>query len=101
MKPKKALKMLTALAQETRMEVFRLLIQEGPDGLSAGMIAKIMNIPQTTLSFHLSMLKDAGLIKAIRNGRTINYAAKYKSIKNLNAFLTENSYKKQLKKTEI
>ena len=78
MKPKKALKMLSALAQDTRLSIFRLLIQEGPDGLSAGMISEILQVPAATLSFHLSQLTEAGLIDPTRDGRTIMYSAKYK-----------------------
>lgn len=90
--------MLSALAQETRMEVFRLLIKEGPDGLSAGKIAEIMQVPAATMSFHLSSLASAGLLKSKKDGRIIFYSAKNKSIKNLYKFLTENSYKKRMEK---
>ena len=97
MKTKKALKILTALSQETRLEIFRLLIQEGPEGLTAGVNAEILQVPAATLSFHLSQLSDAGVLIPTKEGRTIKYAAKYKSIKNLMAYLTENSYKKRIK----
>jgi ArsR family transcriptional regulator len=97
MKTKKVIKTLSALSQETRLAIFRLLIQEGPEGLSAGMIAEILQVPQATLSFHLSQMTEAGLLKSERNGRTITYTAKHKSIKRIYQFLTENSYKKRMK----
>jgi ArsR family transcriptional regulator len=97
MKKKKALKMFSALSQETRLNIFRLLIQEGPEGLSAGVIADILQVPSATMSFHLSQLADAGLLKSSKKGRVVMYAAKQKAAKNLLEFLTENSYKKQQK----
>lgn len=93
MKPKKALKMLSALSQETRLSIFRLLIQESEEGLSAGTIAEILQVPAATLSFHLSQMADSGVLKSTREGRVIMYSAKYKSIKNLNKFLLENAFK--------
>ncbi len=93
MKSKKALKMLLALAQETRLEIFRLLIQEDEDGVSAGMIAQILNVPTATLSFHLSHMVNAGLIRSNREGRSIRYSARYKSAKKLSEHLNENAYK--------
>ncbi|MCE3232314.1 MAG: ArsR family transcriptional regulator [Rickettsiaceae bacterium] len=97
MKQKKALKILTALSQETRLAIFRLLIQEGKEGLSAGTVAEILQVPAATLSFHLAQLSDAGVLKSEKNGRTIMYKAKYKSIKSLMEYLTENSFKKRKK----
>ncbi len=99
MKPKKALKVLSALSQETRLAIFRLLIQEGPEGLSAGIISEVLQVPPTTLSFHLAQLSDAGILKSYKEGRTVMYAAKYKTIKNLMSYLLENSYKKRMKET--
>ena len=95
MKQKKAVKMLSALAQETRVDVFKLLMQEGPEGLPAGVIAELLEVPGATLSFHLSQLTSAGLIKSSKDGRVIRYSAKYKVAKELLRFLTENSYKKR------
>ncbi len=102
MKIKKALKMLSALSQETRLAIFKLLVQEGPEGISAGAISEILQVPPTTLSFHLAQLSDSGLLKSHKNGRVVMYAAKHKSFKNLHRFITENSYKKRQKelKTE-
>ncbi len=96
-KAKKALKILTALAQETRLAIFRLLVQEGPEGLAAGMIADVLQVPPATLSFHLAQMTDAGILKVNKDGRTMMYSAKYKSIKHITAYLTENSYKKRMK----
>ncbi|MDB2414289.1 metalloregulator ArsR/SmtB family transcription factor [Rickettsiales bacterium] len=95
MKLEKASKMLSALAQETRIQIYKLLVQESDDGLSAGSIAEILQIPSATLSFHLSQLTNAGLLKARKDGRTIYYAAKYKAVKKLMKFLNENSFKKR------
>jgi DNA-binding transcriptional ArsR family regulator len=97
MKLKKAAKMLSALSQETRIQIYRLLLQEGPDGLAAGVIAEILQIPSATLSFHLSQLSDAGLLKSEKQGRSVIYSARYKAIKNLVNFITEDSYKKRQK----
>lgn len=97
MKVTKALKMLSALAQENRLAVFRLLIQEGPEGIPAGAIADILQIQPATLSFHLAQLSNAGLVKSYKEGRVVRYAAKYKSVKKLTSYLGENSYKKQEK----
>lgn len=97
MKLKKAIKMLSALSQDTRLEIFRLLIKEGPEGLPAGVIAEILEVPSATLSFHLTQLSNAGLIVASKTGRSISYSAKYKSIKKLMRFVLEGSYQKRIK----
>ncbi len=97
MKASKVLKMLSALAQENRLAVFRLLIQEGPQGLPAGTIADILQIQPATLSFHLSQLSNAGLIESEKEGRVVRYAAKYKSVKKMMSYLNDNSYKKREK----
>jgi ArsR family transcriptional regulator len=97
MKAKKALKILSALSQETRLAIFRLLIQEGEEGLSAGVISEVLQVPPATLSFHLAQLSDAGILKFHKNGRSVMYVAKYKTMKNLMEYMTENSYKKRLK----
>lgn len=97
MKQKKALNMLAALAQETRVNIYKLLVQEGKEGLAAGIIAEILQVPAATLSFHLAQMTNAGLLKSHKKGRAVMYSAKQKAIKNLAIYLTENSYKKRQK----
>ena len=80
---------LGALAQESRLSVFRLLVQRGPRGLAAGEIAERLRIPAPTLSFHLAQLGHAGLVGSRREGRSIIYAADYAGMQRLMAFLTE------------
>lgn len=81
---------LGALAQESRLSVFRLLVREGPDGLPAGEIAQSLKIPQATLSFHLKELVHARLALSRRQGRSILYAADYAGMRRLMSYLTEN-----------
>ena len=81
---------LGALAQESRLEVFRLLVQAGPDGLAAGEIGERLGIAPATLSFHLAQLRHAGLIGMRRDGRSLIYSADYDSMNGLMGFLTEN-----------
>lgn len=81
---------LGALAQESRLEVFRLLVQAGPQGLPAGQIAERLKLASPTLSFHLAQLKHAGLVQVKRDGRSLIYAADYDGMNELMSFLTEN-----------
>ena len=81
---------LAALAQETRLDIFRLLVETGPDGLPAGAIAQRLGLALPTLSFHLAQLKHAGLAAARRESRNIIYAANYAAMRGLVAYLTEN-----------
>ena len=81
---------LDALAQESRLGIFRLIVQAGLDGLPAGRIAGRMGLPAPTLSFHLSQLKHAGLIASRREGRSLIYAADFDAMNDLVDFLTEN-----------
>lgn len=90
MKKSLALAALGALAQETRLDIFRLLVQRGPDGLAAGEIGDRLSLPSPTLSFHLAQLKHAGLVKARRESRSIIYLANYRTMNALLAYLTEN-----------
>jgi ArsR family transcriptional regulator, arsenate/arsenite/antimonite-responsive transcriptional repressor len=90
METKTAVDALSALAQESRLSVFRLLVQRGPEGLPAGQIAEKLDIPPATLSFHLSQLDQAGLVTSTRNGRSIVYAADFKGMDRLMGFLYEN-----------
>ena len=85
-----AITALAALAQESRLDVFRLLVQTGPDGLAAGLIGETLSLPAATLSFHLSHLKHAGLISVRREGRSLIYAAAYPAMNALLSYLTEN-----------
>ncbi len=82
--------MLGALAQETRLDIFRLLVQKGPAGLPAGEIGERLGQPSPTLSFHLNQLRFAGLVTSRRESRSIIYNANYKAMNELLAFLTEN-----------
>lgn len=80
---------LSALAQETRLEVFRLLSKAGPKGLGAGEIARTLDVPHNTLSTHLSILQRAGLINSERNGRNIIYFGLEDCLNDLMAFLQD------------
>lgn len=86
MKDKKAVTALSALAQESRLAVFRLLMEQ-ETGLAAGEIALRMNVPATTMSFHLAQLKTAGLVDATKQGRSVIYAANKKRAKKLCRFI--------------
>jgi ArsR family transcriptional regulator len=81
---------LAALAQETRLDIFRLLVQAGEDGMPAGKIGDHLGLPSATLAFHLKELKHSGLITFTREGRSLIYAAVYPTMNDLLAFLTEN-----------
>lgn len=84
-----ALAGLSALAQEGRLAVFRLLVKAGPDGLAAGEIARKTDTAPNTLSAQLLLLSNAGLVRARREGRSIIYAAEYERMSALLLFLTE------------
>ena len=90
METKAAVAALGALAQESRLEVFRLLVQRGTAGLPAGEIGERVGVPATTLSFHLAQLSHAGLVTSRREGRSIIYAADYAGMRALMDFLTRN-----------
>jgi len=90
MKSKAAVQSLAALAQETRLAVYRLLVQQGPSGRAAGEIAAQLGLAPATLSFHLKELAHAGLVSARQDGRFIFYAADFDAMNALLAFLTEN-----------
>lgn len=89
MKTKDAVSALGALAQETRLDIFRLLVEEGPDGLPAGQIAERLGVPPATMSFHLMQLSHAGLVVSRRESRSIIYAVNVEGMKALLRFLTE------------
>jgi len=90
MKTEKAIEALAALAQESRLGIYRLLIRQGPQGLTAGSIAERMEMPGATLSFHLKELAHAGMVTARQDGRFIHYSANYAAMDGLLAYLTEN-----------
>ncbi|HXM92672.1 MAG TPA: metalloregulator ArsR/SmtB family transcription factor [Candidatus Dormibacteraeota bacterium] len=90
MKTSYAVDSLAALAQETRLNIFRLLVRHAPKGLPAGTIAQRLRLPSPTLSFHLSVLAAADLIQAHKNGRSISYSANLDSVNRLTGFLMEN-----------
>ncbi len=85
-----AIAALAALAQESRLAIFRLLVQAGPEGQPAGQIAERLNLPSATLSFHLNQLKHAGLVRFRRESRSLIYVAQYAAMNDLLAYLTEN-----------
>tara|TARA_R110000868_G_scaffold68794_6_gene203381 strand:- start:387 stop:716 length:330 start_codon:yes stop_codon:yes gene_type:complete len=82
-----ALLVFGALAQSTRLGVFRLLIRHAPDGLPAGEVARLSAVPQNTMSTHLAILTRAGLIKAQREGRSIRYHADLDRVQALTVYL--------------
>lgn len=81
---------LSGLAQETRLDIFRLLVEAGPEGMAAGAIGARLGLPGPTLSFHLAQLKRAGLVAARRDGRSIVYAVAFDRMSALLAYLTQN-----------
>jgi DNA-binding transcriptional ArsR family regulator len=85
-----ALAALAALAQESRLDIYRLLVQAGPAGRPAGQIGDQLGLPSATLAFHLKELKNAGLVTCTRNGRSLIYAAEYATMNALLLYLTEN-----------
>jgi ArsR family transcriptional regulator len=85
-----AITALGALAQESRLDIFRLLVEAGPAGLPAGRIRERLGLPPATLSFHLNQLRHAGLISFRRESRSLIYAAEYERMNALLGYLTEN-----------
>src|SRR5580698_2894292 len=90
MKTTDAVKALAALAQDTRLAIYRLLVQQGPGGLPAGTVAERLDVPAATLSFHMKELANAGMVEARQEGRFIYYSANYGQMNNLLGYLTEN-----------
>lgn len=90
METKNVIAALAALAQETRLAIFRLLVETGPQGLSVGAIATELGLANATLSFHLKELTGAGLTIATPNGRSIIYSTDFATMNDLLAYLTEN-----------
>src|SRR5262247_4403009 len=85
-----AIAALAALAQENRLDVYRLLVQAGQDGMAAGEVASALGIAPNTLSFHFDRLRHAGLVSVTRHGRSLIYAARYETMNDLLGYLTEN-----------
>jgi ArsR family transcriptional regulator len=90
LKTSAALSSLSALANESRLAIFRLLVQAGPAGLAASKIAQRMDMPASSLSFHLKEMAHANLISATQQGRSIIYAAEFDTMNNLLRYLTDN-----------
>jgi DNA-binding transcriptional ArsR family regulator len=85
-----ALGALSALSQGSRLDVFRLLVAAGPEGMAAGAIAEQLDVVPGTLSFHLKLLTHAGLLEPQREGRSIRYTARFDTMNALIGFLTDN-----------
>jgi len=81
---------LAALAQDNRLDVFRLLVQAGPEGMPAGAVATALGLAPNTLTFHFDRLRTAGLVTVRREGRSMIYAARFDTMNELVGFLTEN-----------
>jgi DNA-binding transcriptional ArsR family regulator len=90
MKTSDAVRSLAALAQETRLAVYRLLVQQGPSGMSAGEIASALHLAPATLSFHLKELSHARLVTSRQEGRFVFYSADFVAMNELLSFMTEN-----------
>lgn len=89
METKDAVAALSALAQDSRLAVFRLLLRYEPEGLTAGVIGEQLALPAPTLSFHLKTLAQAGLVTTVQEGRYVRYRARIAGINALIGFLTE------------
>ena len=81
---------LAALAQNNRLDVFRLLVEAGPEGMPAGAVATALGLPPNTLTFHFDRLRSAELVTVRRDGRSMIYAARFDTMNELLGFLTEN-----------
>lgn len=90
MEIKEAITVLAALAQETRLSIFRLLVQTGPEGIPVGRIGEELKLAPATLSFHLKELYHAGLILSCQQGRFIYYTANFERMAAIMSFLTQN-----------
>lgn len=89
MKKQDAVAILTALAQDNRLDVFRLLVEAGREGMPAGHIASSLKLPPSALTFHLDRLREANLVTVRRDGRSMIYAARYEAMNALVAYLTD------------
>ena len=93
MKKTDALAALAALAQDNRLDVFRLLVEAGREGMAAGSVATALKLAPNTLTFHFDRLREAGLVTVRREGRSMIYAAQYETMNALLGYLTENCCK--------
>jgi DNA-binding transcriptional ArsR family regulator len=85
-----AIEALAALAQESRLGVYRLLVEAGPEGMAAGEVATALDVPPNTLTFHFDRLRHAALVTVRREGRSMIYAARFDTMNDLVGYLTEN-----------
>ncbi|GMM92324.1 ArsR/SmtB family transcription factor [Qipengyuania sp. MTN3-11] len=90
MQSDRVIRALSALAQEHRLAAFRMLVQAGEQGLAAGMLAEKLDVPPSSLSFHLAQLANAGLVTQRRESRSIIYSADYAAMNDLMSYLSEN-----------
>src|ERR1700744_6420310 len=90
MEKTEAVAALVALAQDNRLDIFRLLVQAGPDGMQPGAVATALGLAPNTLTFHFDRLKAAGLVTVRREGRAMIYAAQFETMNALLGFLTDN-----------
>jgi ArsR family transcriptional regulator len=90
MEKTQAVTALAALAQDNRLDVYRLLVQTGPEGMPAGAVAEALDLAPNTLTFHFDRLRMAGLVTVRREGRSMIYAAQFDTMNTLLGFLTEN-----------
>src|ERR1700744_541351 len=90
MEKTQAVTALAALAQDNRLDVYRLLVQAGPEGMPAGAVAEALGLAPNTLTFHFDRLRTAGLVTVRRDGRSMIYAAQFETMNALLGFLTEN-----------
>jgi ArsR family transcriptional regulator, arsenate/arsenite/antimonite-responsive transcriptional repressor len=90
MEPQNVIKALAALAQASRLQIFRQLVQAGPEGLTPGALGENLHVAANTLSFHLKELVNAGLVTQERNGRHLHYRARYDQMNAVLAYLTDN-----------
>ncbi len=90
MKPAQVVEALAALAQSTRLEIYRLLVAAGPEGMAAGQIAEKLGVAPATLSFHFRTLSHAGLIESRQDGRFVYYSANFAVMNGMVDYLTEN-----------
>ena len=89
MKKQNAVAIQAALAQDNRLDAFRLLVEAGPEGMPAGHVASALRLPPSALSFHLDRLREAGLVSVRRDGRSLIYAARFEAMNSLVGYLTD------------